>query len=64
MVTTERTATVKALLAYAREKSVAELMVPRALEVIDKMPLLGTGKIDIPALQKMRADLPELEPVS
>ena len=61
LVTTEQSATVKALLAYARENAVAELMVPRALEVIDKMPLLGTGKIDIPALEKRRGDERDLE---
>jgi acyl-[acyl-carrier-protein]-phospholipid O-acyltransferase/long-chain-fatty-acid--[acyl-carrier-protein] ligase len=58
LVTTEQNADVKTLLAYAREKSVTELMVPRVVEKIDKMPLLGTGKIDIPALQNMRREAP------
>jgi acyl-[acyl-carrier-protein]-phospholipid O-acyltransferase/long-chain-fatty-acid--[acyl-carrier-protein] ligase len=58
LVTTEQNADVKKLLAYAREKSVAELMVPRLVEKIDKMPLLGTGKIDIPALQSIRREAP------
>jgi hypothetical protein len=31
----------------------SELMVPRALHVIGKMPMLGTGKIDIPAVERM-----------
>jgi acyl-[acyl-carrier-protein]-phospholipid O-acyltransferase/long-chain-fatty-acid--[acyl-carrier-protein] ligase len=67
LVTTEEHATVTALLAFARRNSVAELMVPRAVEVIAKMPLLGTGKIDLPALQRNRGEsgvLADLEPVS
>jgi acyl-[acyl-carrier-protein]-phospholipid O-acyltransferase/long-chain-fatty-acid--[acyl-carrier-protein] ligase len=55
LVTTEQKADARALLAFARAQSVAELMVPRIVEVIDRMPLLGTGKIDIPALERERA---------
>jgi acyl-[acyl-carrier-protein]-phospholipid O-acyltransferase/long-chain-fatty-acid--[acyl-carrier-protein] ligase len=66
LVTTQRHADARALLAFARQNLVAELMVPRVVEVIDKMPLLGTGKIDIPGLEAMRGVAPlaeALEPV-
>jgi acyl-[acyl-carrier-protein]-phospholipid O-acyltransferase/long-chain-fatty-acid--[acyl-carrier-protein] ligase len=63
LVTTEQNADARALLAFGRAQSVAELMVPRIVEVIDKMPLLGTGKIDIPALERDRGPVDfELEP--
>ena len=45
--------TVRALLAAARERGVAEIQVPRDVMVIDKMPLLGTGKVDYPAVQRL-----------
>ena len=57
LVTTQQNADARALLAFARAQSVVELMVPRIVEVIEKMPLLGTGKIDIPALERDRAPI-------
>ena len=56
LLTTRRDATVPALLALTRERGVPELMVPRELRVIGRMPLLGTGKIDYPAAQRMLAE--------
>jgi acyl-[acyl-carrier-protein]-phospholipid O-acyltransferase/long-chain-fatty-acid--[acyl-carrier-protein] ligase len=50
LVTTQADAQVPALLAHARAQGVAELMVPRAIRVIEKLPLLATGKVDYPAL--------------
>jgi acyl-[acyl-carrier-protein]-phospholipid O-acyltransferase / long-chain-fatty-acid--[acyl-carrier-protein] ligase len=55
LLTTHRDAAVPALLAHAREQGVPELMVPRELRVIEAMPLLGTGKIDYPAAQRLLA---------
>ncbi|MFD2263140.1 acyl-[ACP]--phospholipid O-acyltransferase [Lacibacterium aquatile] len=56
LVTTRQDATAKDLLAKAREKGIAEIMVPRNLKIVDKLPLLGTGKTDYPALSRMGAD--------
>jgi acyl-[acyl-carrier-protein]-phospholipid O-acyltransferase/long-chain-fatty-acid--[acyl-carrier-protein] ligase len=53
LVTTHKDADVRALLAEARQRGISEIMVPRILHVIEKMPLLGTGKIDIPAVERM-----------
>lgn len=55
LLTTRRDASVPALLAAARERGVPELMVPRELRVVGKMPLLGTGKVDYPAAQRLLA---------
>jgi len=40
------------LLAAARERGVTEIQVPRDVMVVDKLPLLGPGKIDYPAVQR------------
>jgi acyl-[acyl-carrier-protein]-phospholipid O-acyltransferase/long-chain-fatty-acid--[acyl-carrier-protein] ligase len=53
LVTTQRNAEPRALLAAARERGVAEIQVPRDMLVIDRLPLLGTGKIDYPAVQRL-----------
>src|SRR6202035_4457706 len=38
--------------AYARSKHASELMLPAEVVVLDKLPLLGSGKVDHLALQK------------
>ena len=53
LLTTRRDADARALLQHAREKGVPEIMVPRDLLEVEAMPLLGTGKTDYPAVQKL-----------
>lgn len=53
LVTTQRDAAARTLLAAARERGVAEIMVARDVMVVDRMPLLGTGKVDYPAVQRL-----------
>ena len=53
LATTRRDAAPQMLLAAARERGVAEIMVPRDVLVIEKLPLLATGKVDYPAVQKL-----------
>jgi acyl-[acyl-carrier-protein]-phospholipid O-acyltransferase / long-chain-fatty-acid--[acyl-carrier-protein] ligase len=55
LVTTCRTANVSAILAHARDRGVAEIMVPRDLLAVESLPLLGTGKLDYPCVEKMVA---------
>ena len=43
-------ADVRELLVYARSKGISELVVPRAILKVKEVPLLGTGKIDYPAV--------------
>ncbi|MGC2855146.1 acyl-[ACP]--phospholipid O-acyltransferase [Novispirillum sp. DQ9] len=53
LVTDQPGAERSALLAHARAVGVAELMVPKDVLVVDKVPLLGTGKVDYPAVSKL-----------
>ena len=60
LVTTHRHAEVRDIVAAARERGVPELQVPRDVMVVDKVPLLGTGKIDYPAVQRLAEDRVEV----
>lgn len=42
-----------ALTAAGREKGIAEIMVPRTIRKVDSVPVLGTGKTDYVAVQKL-----------
>jgi acyl-[acyl-carrier-protein]-phospholipid O-acyltransferase/long-chain-fatty-acid--[acyl-carrier-protein] ligase len=59
LVTTRQTANVSAILSHARHRGVSEIMVPRDLMIVESLPLLGTGKLDYPAIQKLVAGAPE-----
>jgi len=52
MVTDKHGATRSDFIAYARAKHAAELMFPAEVIVLDKLPLLGSGKVDNLSLQK------------
>jgi acyl-[acyl-carrier-protein]-phospholipid O-acyltransferase/long-chain-fatty-acid--[acyl-carrier-protein] ligase len=49
LVTDKADADKAALLAYAKTQGVPELWVPRAILVIGTIPVMGTGKVDLPA---------------
>jgi acyl-[acyl-carrier-protein]-phospholipid O-acyltransferase/long-chain-fatty-acid--[acyl-carrier-protein] ligase len=53
LLTAQADATPAALLAHARARGAAEIAVPRIIEVVDKLPLLGTGKVDYNAATRM-----------
>ena len=53
LVTTRAGADPRDLLAFARQRGVPELMVPRSIQTIGSMPLLATGKVDYPAVEKL-----------
>ncbi|MGA8612556.1 MAG: acyl-[ACP]--phospholipid O-acyltransferase [Xanthobacteraceae bacterium] len=52
MVTDKHGATRLEFQAYARSKHASELMLPSEVVVLDKLPLLGSGKVDHLAVQK------------
>jgi acyl-[acyl-carrier-protein]-phospholipid O-acyltransferase/long-chain-fatty-acid--[acyl-carrier-protein] ligase len=60
LVSTRANADMNALLAHARERGVPEIMVPRTLLSVPSMPLLATGKVDYPEVERLvrRADEP------
>jgi acyl-[acyl-carrier-protein]-phospholipid O-acyltransferase/long-chain-fatty-acid--[acyl-carrier-protein] ligase len=52
MVTDKKGVTRSDFHAYARSKHASELMLPSEIIILDKLPLLGSGKPDLVALQK------------
>jgi acyl-[acyl-carrier-protein]-phospholipid O-acyltransferase/long-chain-fatty-acid--[acyl-carrier-protein] ligase len=56
LVTDKHGATRADFQAYARSKHASELMFPAEIIVLDKLPLLGSGKPDLLALQKFMRD--------
>ncbi len=46
LVTEQPDARREPLLAYAKDQGIAEIMVPKTIRIVDKMPVLGTGKLD------------------
>jgi acyl-[acyl-carrier-protein]-phospholipid O-acyltransferase/long-chain-fatty-acid--[acyl-carrier-protein] ligase len=55
LVTTRVGAEMGEILAHARARGVAEIAVPRSVFEVAAIPLLGTGKIDYPEVQRMVA---------
>jgi len=53
LVTEHRDAERSELLAFTRSKGIGELNVPKKFVPVDKLPLMGTGKTDYPAVQKL-----------
>ncbi len=53
LFTTEAKATKEAFRTFAKAKGAAELMFPRHLKIIDKLPTLATGKVNYPKLTEM-----------
>jgi acyl-[acyl-carrier-protein]-phospholipid O-acyltransferase/long-chain-fatty-acid--[acyl-carrier-protein] ligase len=52
MVTDRHGATRSEFMTYARSKHASELMLPAEVVVFDKMPMLGSGKVDQLAIEK------------
>jgi acyl-[acyl-carrier-protein]-phospholipid O-acyltransferase/long-chain-fatty-acid--[acyl-carrier-protein] ligase len=56
MVTDKHGATRAEFMAYARAQHASELMLPAEVVVLDKMPMLGSGKVDQLAIDKFVRD--------
>jgi acyl-[acyl-carrier-protein]-phospholipid O-acyltransferase / long-chain-fatty-acid--[acyl-carrier-protein] ligase len=52
LVTQQKDATRSQFQAFARDRGASELMMPSEIMIVDKMPLLGTGKVDLLTLAK------------
>jgi acyl-[acyl-carrier-protein]-phospholipid O-acyltransferase/long-chain-fatty-acid--[acyl-carrier-protein] ligase len=53
LVTQQKNATRSDFLAFARSRGANELMVPAEIVVMEKVPILGTGKVDNMAVTKL-----------
>jgi acyl-[acyl-carrier-protein]-phospholipid O-acyltransferase/long-chain-fatty-acid--[acyl-carrier-protein] ligase len=53
LVTNRQNADARDIIAYARSRQVPELMIPRAILYVSSVPLLATGKVDYPAIQRL-----------
>jgi acyl-[acyl-carrier-protein]-phospholipid O-acyltransferase / long-chain-fatty-acid--[acyl-carrier-protein] ligase len=56
LVTEQKAATRAAFQAHARAKGASDLMVPAEVILVDKLPLLGSGKPDLTALARLVVD--------
>ena len=56
LVTQQKGATRGEFLAFARAKHASDLMIPAEVWVIDKLPLLGSGKVDMVAVATLVAE--------
>jgi acyl-[acyl-carrier-protein]-phospholipid O-acyltransferase/long-chain-fatty-acid--[acyl-carrier-protein] ligase len=56
MVTDRHGATRSEFMTYARSQHASELMLPGEVVVLDKMPMLGSGKVDQLAIDKFVRD--------
>ncbi len=57
LLTTQPDAAARDLLGFARTRGVPELAVPRVVRMVDRIPLLGSGKTDYPAAQRMLVEM-------
>jgi acyl-[acyl-carrier-protein]-phospholipid O-acyltransferase/long-chain-fatty-acid--[acyl-carrier-protein] ligase len=56
LVTTRKDPVRSDLIQFARSRGASEMMVPAEVLIVEKLPLLGSGKIDYTALQKFVAE--------
>ena len=59
LVTERKDATRQAFAAYARQHGVADVALPSEVVVVDALPLLGSGKLDHPAVGRMAREWAE-----
>jgi acyl-[acyl-carrier-protein]-phospholipid O-acyltransferase/long-chain-fatty-acid--[acyl-carrier-protein] ligase len=61
LVTTRKDPVRSDLMLFARSRGASEMMVPSEVVIVEKLPLLGSGKIDYAALQKLVSERAKLE---
>jgi len=59
LATTKAGVDANALVAFARDRGVPEIMVPRSLLKLAEIPLLATGKVDYPAVERLAREADE-----
>lgn len=53
LLTTYQNANREKFLAFAKKQGASELYIPKRIEIVEKIPLLGTGKVDYVELKKL-----------
>jgi acyl-[acyl-carrier-protein]-phospholipid O-acyltransferase/long-chain-fatty-acid--[acyl-carrier-protein] ligase len=61
LVTTKKDPVRSDLIMFARSRGASEMMVPAEVLIVEKLPLLGSGKVDYAALQKLVNEKVKLE---
>ena len=61
LVTTKKDPVRSDLIMFARSRGASEMMVPAEVLIVEKLPLLGSGKIDYAGLQKLVNEKVKLE---
>jgi len=61
LATEKKDATRSEFQAFAKASHASDLMIPGEVWVLDKMPLLGSGKVDLVALAKLVRERTELK---
>jgi acyl-[acyl-carrier-protein]-phospholipid O-acyltransferase/long-chain-fatty-acid--[acyl-carrier-protein] ligase len=62
MLTQKKDATRSEFQAFARSRGASELMTPSEIVVMEKLPLLGTGKIDLVSVAKLIKEMAAAKP--
>ncbi len=53
LITTQQNADKSDIIAYTKSQGITELSVPKIIKIVDKLPLLGSGKVDYTAVQAL-----------
>jgi acyl-[acyl-carrier-protein]-phospholipid O-acyltransferase/long-chain-fatty-acid--[acyl-carrier-protein] ligase len=53
LVTHQKDAARSQFITFARQRGASELMIPSEIMILDKLPLLGSGKVDLVSLNKL-----------
>jgi len=60
LVTDNENAERQSLISYAKSQGIAELMIPRVIKLVQSLPVLGTGKIDLVSIKRLIGDQDQL----
>jgi acyl-[acyl-carrier-protein]-phospholipid O-acyltransferase/long-chain-fatty-acid--[acyl-carrier-protein] ligase len=61
LATEKKDATRSEFQAFAKASHASDLMIPAEVWVLDKMPMLGSGKVDLVALAKLVRERTEMK---
>jgi acyl-[acyl-carrier-protein]-phospholipid O-acyltransferase/long-chain-fatty-acid--[acyl-carrier-protein] ligase len=62
VVTQQKDATRSQFQVFARDRGASELMLPSEIMILEKMPVLGSGKVDLVTIAKVVQESVEAKP--